>query len=112
MENYENIKRCNGIKQNENDDLRSEIEQMMRHITLLQEQNRELESELDKFVKTDHEIRTKLMDRERSPLKMRDLFDGGQVTQEMMKKNENSPALINLEKCGGGSSRSIIDAKP
>ena len=43
---------------------------------MLQEQNRELESELERFLVSDNEIRQKLMDRDRSPLKMNDLYKG------------------------------------
>lgn len=97
MDSYENIKRCNQIKQNENDALTLEVEQMMRHITILQDQNRELDSELEKFAQSDMEIRSKLMDRQRSPLKLNDLYDG---------PNEAStPMLFNLQNCAMGSSR-------
>jgi len=69
----------------------------MRHITILQDQNRELDSELEKFAQSDMEIRSKLMDRQRSPLKLNDLYDG---------PNEAStPMLFNLQNCAMGSSR-------
>ena len=92
MDSYENIKRCNGIKSNENDALILEVEQLMRHITLLQDQNRELDNELERFVQSDEEIRAKLMDRKRSPLKLHDLYDGPS-------KESSTPALLNLQKC-------------
>ena len=74
MHNNESLLKCNTIKRNENDDLIKEIEALNKHIVLLDDQNRELENELDKFLQSDNEIRAKLMDRERSPLKMSDLY--------------------------------------
>lgn len=74
MGTNESIQKCNTIKKKENEDLIREIEALNKHIVLLDDQNRELENELDKFLQSDNEIRTKLMDRERSPLKMKDLY--------------------------------------
>ena len=50
-----------------------EIDQMNRHITVLDNQNIELENELDRFLASDQEIRSKLLDRNRSPLRLTDL---------------------------------------
>ena len=47
-----------------------ELEALNKHIVLLADQNQELENELDRFLASDNEIRAKLMDRERSPLRM------------------------------------------
>lgn len=61
----ENI-RCNKIKQNENDDLKKELEALNKHIILLNDQNIELENELERFLHNDNEIRARLMEREAS----------------------------------------------
>lgn len=71
-----NTKKVTERKSSENDDLMDIINLLMKHITTLEEQNRELDNELDKFIATDNEIRTKLMDRERSPLRLGDLYYG------------------------------------
>ena len=62
----------------------------MKFITMLQEQNNELHQELERFLVSDNEIRGKLMDRERSPLKMRDLYSGG-VQQSFDKRAPEEP---------------------
>lgn len=70
-----NTKKVTDRKVDENDEMLEQINLYMRHITTLEEQNRELDNELDKFVISDNEVRHKLMDRERSPLKMADLYE-------------------------------------
>lgn len=50
MHNNESLLKCNTIKKRENEDLVKEIEALNKHIVLLDDQNRELENELDKFL--------------------------------------------------------------
>lgn len=50
-----------------------EIDEMNRHLTVVDDQNIELEKELDRFLVSDGDIRAKLADRNRSPLRMEDL---------------------------------------
>lgn len=53
--------------------MEGEIDQRNRHVTVLDDQNIELEAELDRFLVSDAEIRGKLKDRNRSPLRLEDL---------------------------------------
>ena len=79
---------------------------MLRHIVLLRDQNRELEDELEKFLISDQEIRNKLMDRERSPLRMADLYDGHNLKNLQHEFDSRStPVLFNLQKCSGEKSQ-------
>lgn len=83
MQTNESLQRCNALKRSENEELVKELEALNKHIVLLADQNKELENELDRFLASDNEIRAKLMDRERSPLRMSDLYAGGARTAEL-----------------------------
>jgi uncharacterized protein YlxW (UPF0749 family) len=83
MSANESLQRCNTLKRSENEELVKELEALNKHIVLLADQNQELENELDRFLASDNEIRAKLMDRERSPLRMSDLYPGGARTAEL-----------------------------
>lgn len=48
-----------------NGDVKAEIEALQNHIRVLEQQNRELNVELEKFVETDEEIRQRLNRRDR-----------------------------------------------
>lgn len=48
-----------------NADIKSEIEALQQHINVLENQNRELNRELEKFVETDEQIRATLNRRDR-----------------------------------------------
>lgn len=48
-----------------NDDLKAEIEALQHHINVLENQNRDLNIELEKFVETDEQIRATLNRRDR-----------------------------------------------
>lgn len=48
-----------------NGDIKTEIEALQQHIRVLEQQNRELNIELQKFVETDEEIRQRLNRRDR-----------------------------------------------
>mmetsp|Transcript_10011 Transcript_10011/g.15181 ORF Transcript_10011/g.15181 Transcript_10011/m.15181 type:complete len:110 (+) Transcript_10011:961-1290(+) len=84
------------MKQVENDALIREIEALSKHIVLLEDQNNELERELDKFLLCDNEIRDKLKDRNRSPLRLADLYSG---PAPLNKNESSSKELLNLQKC-------------
>ena len=69
----DDIIRGNLRLQDENQLFCIELEETNRRIVLLEEQNRELETELDRFLTSDEDIRNKLADKQRSPLKVDDL---------------------------------------
>ena len=69
----DDIIRGNLRLQDENQLCCMELEETNRKIVLLEEQNRELEGELDRFLTSDEDIRNKLGDKHRSPLKPADL---------------------------------------
>ena len=71
--NNEEIIKGNVRFKDENQLLAMELEETNRRIVLLEDQNRELETELERFLNSDEDIRTKLADKRRSPLKYEDL---------------------------------------
>lgn len=73
LEATEKTNRLNGKVIEHKEGLLGEIGQRSRHVTVLDEQNLELENELDRFMQSDQEIRNKLADRNRSPLRLADL---------------------------------------
>ena len=74
MDQNESQKRSNATKQAENDAVAAEVEQTMKLLTILDQQNIELEMELERFVISDNEIRTKLADRQGSPLRIAEVY--------------------------------------
>lgn len=62
--------------------MQGEADQRKRHITVLEDQNIELEAELDGFLISDAEIRAKLQDRDRSPLQLDDLLLKHSISKE------------------------------
>jgi chromosome segregation ATPase len=76
MNQYENTKRVTKRKLSDNNDLIGDIDTFMKNINVLEEQNRELDKEIDKFLECDQDVRKKLLDRERSPLRLGDLYEG------------------------------------
>ena len=81
MNDIEKVYRETSRKQVENENLVGEIEAVNRHIVILEDQNHELEKEIEKFLDSDQEIRTKLQDRSRSPLKTSDLYEPVPITE-------------------------------
>ena len=84
----------------------------------MEDQNRLLENELDKFLISDNEIRNKLADRNRSPLKLDDLYrpnHSASLSQSLTNINarniheqsERELALLNLKKCETASQNSV-----
>lgn len=65
----------------ENDEVIADIDTFMKYINVLKEQNKELDLEIDRFLACDNEIRNKLIDRERSPLRLCDLYEGPATRQ-------------------------------
>lgn len=61
----EDLRFSNSSLQGRNDDLRSEIDALMYHCNVLQNQNKDLNIELERFVQTDEQIRTTLNRRDR-----------------------------------------------
>ncbi|CDW75674.1 UNKNOWN [Stylonychia lemnae] len=61
----DDVKFSNSSIHDRNSDLRAEIAALQQHIAVLENQNKELNRELEKFVETDEQIRTTLNRRER-----------------------------------------------
>ena len=59
------VRFSNSSMMERNGDLKSEIEALQQHIRVLEQQNRELNGELEKFVETDEQIRAALNRRDR-----------------------------------------------
>jgi chromosome segregation ATPase len=70
----EDTKKYNHARKMENEQLLMDVEQTSKNIIILEDQNRGLEDELDRFLVSDNEIRQKLADRNRSPLRLDDLY--------------------------------------
>ena len=61
----DDVKFSNSSLFDRNGDLKAEIAALQQHIAVLEQQNRELNRELEKFVETDEQIRSTLNRRER-----------------------------------------------
>lgn len=95
----EQVYRETSLKQVENNALVDEIEALSRHIVILEDQNEQLDKETEKFMLCDQEIRAKLQDRSRSPLKLSDLYHGNdKAKSQPQHEHTQSDPLINLEK--------------
>lgn len=67
---------------------------------------------MDQFLISDNEIRAKLQDRNRSPLKMADLYQGNPASSMISKipsvmPSERDLNLLSLKKCETASKRSL-----
>ena len=91
---FDNTKQVTNRKIAENEDVIADINLLMRFITTLEEQNRELDGELDKFVQCDNEIRQKLLDRERSPLRLKDLYHGKHAPESKYEAPKYNPPKV------------------
>jgi len=63
---------------------------------MIQEQNRELELELERFLNSDNEIRTKLADRGRSPCMCDEIYPKAEKLEE---EETHSEKAIRLQRC-------------
>ena len=77
----------------ENDEKLKDIESITKNILSLEDQNNNLEGELDKFLVSDNLIRTKLKDRNRSPLRVNDLCYTFDEREQMARQSIASAKL-------------------
>ena len=73
LEATDNANRYKDKHSEQNKIMENEADQRKRHVNVLEDQNQELCLELDQFLISDVEIRAKLKDRNRSPLRVEDL---------------------------------------
>ena len=113
MHSTEQVNNCNDIKRDENHQLSLEVEAINKHIILLQDQNRELEKELDRFLQCDNEIRSKLIDRERSPLRECDLYCNFKCSESCVicRRNNGEQVPIHQHREDVTSTPNLLDLK-
>lgn len=68
------VRKVKGV-QDVNNQLLPKIQEQERHVKVLEEQNRELDKELDRFLVSNHEVVAKLNARKRTPIKLEDLYE-------------------------------------
>ena len=105
------------VKQDECQEMRADFTQVGRQIDIVIDQNKELEREVDFFMKSDNEIRSKLHDRNASPVKLHELYKGAiaeskKVCEEMSRINSSRGNLIELRPCSQERVVEIVNHAP